>query len=452
MVSSPMKKKKLGLLLAILCFSGPALLAQSSDVRAFINKSGSVPNLAVVDFRGSGGAQPVMGTFNGTLYTDLQTSGLFKMVPKSFYPLQNPQRPEDLRPSSAQGMALLDWANSPVNANYLAFGYTAIQNNQLLLYGYVYDVRQQSLQSAQLLGKRYLGTMDEAGARKVAHEFAADIIAQFGGGSLIGSHIFYVSERGGKKQIWQMDYDGTNQKQLTSCTTICTMPAVSPDGTKVAYTSFDKGQPQIRIISTESGRALPFYNQTASLNAQPSFTADGKQIFYSSTAAQGPAQVYAANLDGTNFRRISVSRNIQMEPKVNPKGTGLAVVTGATGHPQIYRMNLEGAGLERLTNGEGEATNPAWHPDGQHLLFAWTRGYATGGFNIFLLDAATREYDQITRDAGRNENPNWAPDGRHIVFSSNRSGTFQIWSMLADGTQLQRLTSAGNNVMPVWGK
>jgi TolB protein len=116
------------------------------DARINIAGAAGKPALAVVDFRGSGGAQPLMSTFNGTLFTDLDTSGIFKMVPKSLYPLQNPQRPEDLKPSSGQGLALADWAGSPVNASHLVFGYTADQNGTLVLYGYLNDTRTPSSQ------------------------------------------------------------------------------------------------------------------------------------------------------------------------------------------------------------------------------------------------------------------------------------------------------------------
>jgi TolB protein len=415
-------------------------------------KGGSSPNMAVSDFRGGAGAQGYMSTFNATLFGDLQDSGLFKMVPKSFYPLTVPQRPEDFRPTSGQGLAMADWAGTPVNANYLAFGYTAVQNGQLVLYGWLYDVAQQNAQNAQVIGSRYFGSADDVGARKVAHEFANDIIAKFGGGSLAGSRVYFVSDRTGHKEVWVMDYDGSNQRQLTFYKSIAIQPAVSPDGTKLAFTSFDKGTPRIVLLDTNTGRTLPFYNQEASLNATPNFSPDGKEIYYSSTAAGKEAQIYAANLNGTNFRRIGVAKAIQVEPKVNPKnGSQVAFVQGPK-NQQVFVMNREGANLERLTNGEGEASNPAWHPDGQHLLFAWTRGYATGNFNIFLMDTGTREYDQLTSNAGRNENPNWGPDGRHLVFVSNRDGKRQIWTMLANGAQLKRLTSAGSNEYPVWGK
>lgn len=428
------------------------LLAQGGKIVTDISKQGGTPNLAVSDVRGAGGAQPLMALFNSTLFQDLQDSGLFNMVSRSFYPLQSPQQPSDFKPTSGQGLAMADWAGSPTNANFLAFGYTALQNGQLVLYGWLFDVKQQNQQNAQILSNRYFGSGDEAGALKVAHEFASDIIKQFGGGSLAGSHIYFVSDRTGHKEIWAMDYDGNNQRQVTFYKSITIMPTISPDGSKLAFTTFAKGQPGIVEIDTITGREIRFYNQQASMNATPNFTPDGKEVFYSSTAAGGKAQIYASNLDGTNFRRISVANAIQVEPKINPKNPSeLAFVTGPK-NQQIFRMNTEGGNVERLTNGEGEASNPAWHPDGQHLLFSWTRGYATGNFNVFLMDVATHEFDQLTSGAGKNENPNWGPDGRHIVFMSTRTGRKEVWTMLANGTQLTRLTSTGNNEYPVWGK
>ncbi|MGP8243624.1 MAG: translocation protein TolB, partial [Bryobacteraceae bacterium] len=95
---------------------------------------------------------------------------------------------------------------------------------------------------------------------------------------------------------------------------------------------------------------------------------------------------------------------------------------------------------------------PAWNPDGQHVAFAWTRGYAQGKFNVFIMDVGSRQYVQLTHDEGRNENPTFAPGGTHIAFMSNRSGHEQIYSMLADGSGVRVLTSQGYNYSPVWGK
>jgi TolB protein len=446
--------------------------AQNVDYRGRILGEASV-TIAIPDLRGAGAAAGLTGAFNPTLWGDIQGSGLFKMAPKTMYPLNPPQQPPDFRtpppepepavrrgrrpaappaPRTGGGLWLADWSGPPVNANYLAFGYLAVQSDVLVLSAWLYNTGARDLAGAQVIGKRYLAGVDEAGARKVAHEFAADILAQFGGKSLYGSKIYFVSNRTGAKEVWSMDPDGAGQRQITQFKSISIMPAASPDGTKIAFTSYARGNPAIFIFSVDPVRRLPFYNQVASMNATPDFTPDGKQIVYSSTAS-GWAQIYIANLDGTNFRRISSSRVIEVEPKVNPKtGAEMVFVSGRSGPQQIYRMNMDGVGVERLTPGEGEAANPSWHPDGQALAYAWTRGYATGNFNIFVMDVATRNYTQLTSGAGRNENPSWAPDGRHLVFMSTRTGSPQIWSMLANGTGLQRLTTQGSNGTPIWGK
>jgi TolB protein len=440
------------------------LAAQQSDV--IIKLTGEArPAIAVPDLRGGGAAQPLMNAFNETFYNDLDASGIFKMVPKTMYPLQVPQQPSDFReqpapqpsrpgqqPRNGGGAWLSDWSSPPVSANYLAFGYTAVQNNVLVLYGWLFNVGQTAVSQAQILGKRYFGSPDEAGAKKTAHEFAADIIAQMGGTSLLGTKIYFVSNRTGHKEIWVMDPDGSNQRQISHFNSLSIMPAVSPDGTKIAFTSYARGNPAIFILSTDTGRRLPFYNQVASMNATPDFTPDGKQLLYASTAS-GWAQIYIANLDGSNLRRISNTRALEVEPKVNPKtGTDLAFVSGRSGPQQIYRMNMDGTDVQRLSNGEGEASNPSWHPNGQILAFAWTRGFAPGNFNIFVMDVASRNFNQLTYGAGRNENPSWAPDGRRLAFMSTRTGSEQIWTMLADGTQLKQLTTAGKNWTPVWAK
>ena len=198
------------------------LVAQQSDVVIPL-VVGDRPKIALPDLRGSGAAQPLMNAFNETLYNDLDGSGLLKIVPKTMYPLQAPQQPSDFRePPAAQatrpgqplpsggGAWLSDWSSPPVSANYLAFGYTAVQNNVLVLYGWLFNVGQPNVAQAQVIGKRYFGSPDEAGAKKTAHEFAADIIAQLGGTSLLGTKIYFVSNRTGHKEIWVMDPDGSN--------------------------------------------------------------------------------------------------------------------------------------------------------------------------------------------------------------------------------------------------
>jgi TolB protein len=249
-----------------------------------------------------------------------------------------------------------------------------------------------------------------------------------------------------------MDPDGSNEKQITRYGSVTITPGISPDGTKLAFTTFAKGNPAIVVFSLETGRQLLFYNQKASLNATPNFTPDGKHILYASSAS-GYTNIYVADLDGSHLQPVSQTRKVEVEPKANPKtGNDIIFSSGRSGPQQIWRMRLDGTSVEMLTTGEGDASNPSWHPNGEIIAFSWTRGFEPGNFNLFLMDVASRRIDQLTHGAGRNENPNWAPDGRHLVFASNRRGKMQIFTMLADGTDVKQLTTQGRNEMPIWGK
>jgi TolB protein len=114
-------------------------------------------------------------------------------------------------------------------------------------------------------------------------------------------------------------------------------------------------------------------------------------------------------------------------------------------------MNADGSNVEKLGLPDmGYVVDPAWSPNGQLLGFSWRR--PSGNYDIYVMDVATRQLVELTRDAGRNERPSWAPDGRHIVFESTRTGTRQIWAMLADGSQPRQLTSEGHNESPNWSQ
>ncbi len=441
------------------CAAG-RLAAQQIQVQ--VQKNPGKPNIAVTDFRASGSAASLIAAFNDTVAADLQGSPLVNFVPKTLYPLQVPQQPSELLTGVAppsrgavtmQGKRLSDWSLPPVASNYLGIGYGAEDRGMLVLFGWFYSTSPSmaSLQQAQVFGKVYTASLDQNGAVDAGHRYAADILATFGGKSLVGTRIVFVSDRTGAKEIWAMNWDGTGQHQLTNFHSISTFPSASPDGRMVAFTTYALGYPGIQMLSLDTGRKLPFYNQRASMNDFVTFTPDSKRIIFSSTAGGGAPQLYMSNADGSGFHRLTASNAIEVEAKINPKtGADLVDVSGRSGMPQIYHMSLEGTDVQRLTPGTGEATNPAWNPDGDHIAFAWTKGFEPGNYNIFVMDVASQQIAQLTANEGRNENPGWAPDGAHIVYASKRGRQSQIWVMNADGTGKHALTEAGSNEKPVW--
>ncbi len=234
---------------SLLIFAGVAWLPAKQQVQGTIEKNPGKPLVAVPDFRASGAAAGLMAAFNSTVASDLQSSPLINFVPKTLYPIQIPQQPSDLIAGVAppsrtgaitpQGNRLTDWSLPPVSANYLGLGYGAETNGRLVVFGWFYSTAPTiaSLQQAQIFGKIYTASLDQTGAVDAGHRYAADILAQFGGKSLVGTRIVFVSNRTGAKEIWVMNWDGTDQKQLTHYNSISTFPSASPDGRIVAFTT-----------------------------------------------------------------------------------------------------------------------------------------------------------------------------------------------------------------------
>ena len=448
-------KKRIAVLFTLGLLSAASLLTaqQPADIAGEIGMSGGrKPVIALPDFRGNGETQPLMNAFNARLFSELEASGALTIAPKGLYPLQVPQQPEDFRAPSSAGVSngpwLADWSGGNVQSNYLAFGYASVQNGRLALFGWLFDVTQKDVKNANVFGKIYFGALNEEGANKVAVDFATDILAKLGFKSLAGSRVFFVSDRSGSKEIWSMDYDGQNQRQVTRYNGISISPALSPDNTKLGFTRLMP--PSVMVHSVESGRRLTFVNPQASMNATPEFLPDGRIIF-SSTLGGSFANLYISGADGGGLRRLTDIRAIEVEPRVNPKNPReLLFISGrGGGRAQLFKMSVDGTQVERLTDGRGEASNPSWSPDGQFLAFSWTAGYEPGNWSIFIMNAASRKYVQLTSGV-RSENPSWGPDGRHIVFSRTAGRTTQLFSMLADGTQVKQLTHAGSNEKPVW--
>ncbi|HUP03216.1 MAG TPA: hypothetical protein VMU19_04470 [Bryobacteraceae bacterium] len=440
---------------ALLCAGVLAALAaiHGQDVKITIS-GGQLPTVAVPDLAGSAGAERFTTLVNQIVWDDLNGAGFFKLAPKTLYPKVEPHDAADFLSVRTLRPRLEEWAAPPLSSNYLAFGRTELRNGALALYGWLYDLKGATPQAAQVLGRRYAGAADQDGARRIAHQFAADIIAAFGGQPVFDTHIYFTSDRSGHKEIWVMDPDGRNQRQITHFNFIAQFPAVSPDGSKIAFTAWPGPDlsPRVFVYSADPVMDLHFRGEEASMTGTPSFTPDGKEIVYMANAGEAH-HIFFADLTGAHVRELTVSDSDDAEPKVNPRtGSDMVFSSGRAGAEQIYRANMDGLDVEKLTDGTGSAANPSWNPNGQTIAFAWTRGYEPGHFNVFTMDIASRVYVQLTHNDGRNENPSWAPDGAHIVFGSNRGGSYQIWSMLANGTDLRQLTTLGNNSNPAWGR
>ena len=410
-----------------------------------INLGTARVKMAVADFPASAGDPNLAGLtqeFNEVLWNDLHEAGIFDLVSKSFYPLTPVREPQDVD--------FKTWSSAPVSAQMLAFGKTEVINSNLVITGRLFDLGNAA--NPSVVAKRYVSALNEVSAREAAHHFANEIIQALGGGlpGICLTKIAYVSGRPGRSEIWVMDYDGANPHPITNYGTMTLTPRWSPDNTKLAFTTYASGNPEIRIFSLETNRRVPFPSYKG-LNTTPAWSPDGKKIAFCSSMSGDP-ELYLSDVSGLNLQRLTYSPGVDISPAWNPKtGNELAFVSDRSGMPQVYIMSADGSNLRRVTTagGGGDASGPSWSPNGLFLAFHW-RLSETGSYDIYVMEIATGRIIQLTHDVRGNEHPTWSPDGRHLAFESTRSGTRQIWTMLANGTEAKQLTKRGENWNANW--
>lgn len=438
---------------ALLLAAHPAAAQQEGWFQTGTGLGVSKVRVAAPDMAASADAAKLETTFHNVLWNDLEYSGILDMVSQSYYPLKVPSQPSDLNAPDQQGKpSSQDWADAPASTNMLAYGNMAVNGTGLAVSGFLSSV--QSPGSAPALQKIYRDAATDAGARKLAHQFADDIVSLLGGGlpGIAQTQIAYVSARGGNKEIWVMDYDGADAHQLTTLKSVSLTPRWSPDATKVAFTCYvpyrGVTSAQICIYSTASNHLISF-PRFPGTNGTPAWSPDGSELAFMCSRSGDP-QIYTSDASGGHLQRITDTAGVSTSPVWNPKtGQQLIFVSDRAGAPVLYMSNADGSNVQRVDVGDkGYVIDPSWSPNGQLLAFSWRR--PDGNYDIYVMDIVSHQLVQLTRDAGRNERPSWAPDGRHIVFESTRTGSDQVWSMLADGSMPHQLTFQGVNSSPNW--
>jgi TolB protein len=435
----------------IATFAVAALIGQApqqpSEIQLVISgEPGTPPRYAVPDFVAVGpDAADIAKTLGQVLFDDLNFEREFYMVPRDTYATIPVARTPEAVPFAA-------WRE--LGADAIVFG--TVQKTDATTVRV--QVRLYNVRSRQsVFAKEYTGSA--ANPRLYAHTMSDEI--HQGQRALRGvarTKLAFSSDRNREKiagpvqnrdvkEVYIADYDGENQRRVTTNRQLNIMPVWSPDARSIAYTSYRRGYPDIFIALIYQGLQETPTNGVGQ-NWLATFSPDGTRICFTSNRDGNP-ELYVMNRDGSGVRRVTNNPAIDTTPTWSPNGTQIAFTSDRSGQPQIYVVGADGLNLRRITTMDSYADRPTWAPAPfNEIAYAARTG---PGYDIKVYDLASSVTRQITFGEGTNESPAYSPNGRHLAFTSTRSTRgVEVYTMGRDGKNVKQITRDGNNYTPGW--
>jgi TolB protein len=411
----------------------------AADVYLSISRGGGQRlRIAIPDFvraEGSGTANDSLGSeMARTLAEDLRLYRFFDLIDNQKFVSEAAQAD-----AQAGEIVFKGWAE--LGAQALVKGTYSQEGRDLIIECRVFDVGGQSM----IAGKRYRGPADAAA--NMMHRCADEIMVRFTGEPGIAqTKIAFISRQNVSKELFVMDQNGSNVRQLTSDRSIALSPAWSPDSREIAITSYRDRNPDLVTVSLNGG-GRRLLSQQPGLNTAPAWSPDGSRLALTLTK-DGNSEIYTMNRNGSDFRRLTNHAAIDTSPTWSPTGRQIAFVSDRAGSPQIFIMDAEGSNVRRLTYQGTYNDRPSWSPRGDRIAYMSMEG---NRFDIYVINVDGSGTQRLTMGSGSNESPSWSPDGRFLVFSSTRTGVPQLYRMYDDGSGQQQLTSLdGGAQSPVW--
>ena len=381
--------------------------------------------IAIANFGGEGKPQPAV---DSVIRSDLARSGMFRIIDISTPMTETSTL--DLGAFRNQGAdsALVGSVNRTGNGRFD------------VRYKLVDTVRQSVLAEESLLAA-------EGDTRLAGHRIADTVYEKITGiKGIFSTRIAFVTKQGNRYKLNIADWDGQNVQTALNSGEPIISPTWSPDGTRLAYVSFEARKPVVYVHSLANGQRKAVAEFRGS-NSAPAWSPDGSQLAVTLTR-DGGSQIYLISSGGGESKRLTQSSGIDTEPVFAPDGGSIYFTSDRGGSPQIYRMNISDGSATRVTFGSTYNVSPRISPDGKHLAYVTRRD---GKFFIALKDLAAGS-ETILTDTGREESPSFSPNGLWVMYSTETAGGQHLTAVTTDGRIKQRLTSSSGEIRePAWG-
>lgn len=410
------------------CLLCTASLAQAQLTIEITGGGANQIPVAVLNFPGE---EQLPGALTDIVEADLQRSGRFRLQYVGGI---------DRVPTDPAQVNYADWRARSADALVIG-SVQKLADGRFEARFRLLDVNRQ----AELVALAY--TLAPNQVRLTAHKIADAIYEKLTGErGVFSTRIAYVVKQESRFELRIADADGQNAQTALASREPIISPAWAPDGTRLAYVSFESKRPVIYVHSLATGRRQVIANFRGS-NSAPTWSPDGKQLAVV-LSRDGPSQVYLIDADGSNVRRLTQTQAIDTEPFFSPDGQSVYFTSDRSGGPQVYRVSVGGGEAQRLTFEGSYNVSPKVSSDGKLLAYV-TRN--SGRFQICVMDLESRQ-TQILTDSQRDESPSFAPNGRMILYATNQGGRNVLAAVSADGRVKQRLSIQAAEVRePAWG-
>ncbi len=316
------------------------------------------------------------------------------------------------------------------NAQYLISG-----SNSGNLQGRVSD----RYNKTALLSKAYTG----ASLRRQAHSFADDFVEALGRKGIAKTKIAFNVRGGRNGEIYVADFDGHNAQAVTRDNTLVAAPCWVPGRFALYYISYKLGNPGIfsHDLSTGARKTVAWYGGSS---ISPAASPDGRKVAMI-LSKDGWTDLYVADADGTNLKRLTRSPEDESSPCWSPDGQWICFATRIKERRSLCKVPAGGGPAQRIsTVGVLNPTEPDWSPDGKWIAFT----AQMGGFEICVVPSGGGNVTELV--AG--EDPSWSPNSRTLAFSRRNGGHLSLLDVPTKQVKDVARVSSGENSQPSWAR